>query len=402
MITNYYHLLTQSRFFIFSISGIFFSAPGQTFLISLTIPTVCNVLSLSPLDFAKNYSMATLLASLMLPFIGKKIDVWTPQKTVLLNAFGFAASLVLFAISPNQIGLFLSLLFMRLFGQGALTLTATSHTIKQWSTHRGSALSLTQLGYPLSEFVFPSLFFLLIQHIGFQWTFIVFSISCLTLYLPLSFFGLHGTIRGSGKKSSNTPEDASLHTVLRDPYFPVYLLLSSIPPIMMTAAFYFQLTIFSNQGWPLSAIPMAIFGYALIKFLTTLVVGPLIDRWGVIPPLFILTFSIGLATMLLTIQGTSLIAYGYYALYGLGIGASAATMSYLWAHLYGASCIGQIKGVIAIVRNGGTALSPLLFSVLLYTLHVPLNQLFLISGGVIMLMSFIPLIMARIDSRLRR
>ncbi len=401
MIRNYQQLLSASpRFFIFSICGILFSAPGQTFLISLAIPSICDSLQLSPLRFASIYSLATVMASFFLPLIGKLIDQWPLRKVIYLNSFVFTLAIVLFSYLSSESTLFFALFFMRLFGQGALTLTSTSITIKQFTRHRGSALSITQLGYPLSEFIFPGITILLIGTIGWRYTFLILAVLIPTLYLPLSLFGSPRKI--SRQKKETTSPSKSLGFALRDPFFPLYVSLSSIPPIMMTATLYFQVDIFTANGWPLMNTAIALFCYACFKFLTTLIIGPLIDRFGIIYAFFFLIFSIGLATVLISLKGPPLMAFIYYALFGAGLGTSASTTSYLWGLLYGSQYIGEIKGAIAIVRNGATAIAPICFSYLLYKLNIPFERIFLICGSFILLMSVIPFLLSRFDQRLKK
>jgi MFS family permease len=402
MIASYFGLIKNYyRFFIFSITGIFFSAPGQTFLISLTIPTICTQTHINPLQFAQTYSLATLLASFLLPFIGRKIDIWSAKRTLLFNAFFFSSAMIIFSIAQHIALLFIALFLLRLFGQGALTLTATSHTIKQFIAHRGAALSLTQLGYPLSELAFPAIYFFLFNLFGLSLTFIIFSFAILLLYIPITSYGIQSTITHDLTKPADSLEESKpLSFALKDPFFPFYVLISSTPPIMMTAALYFQMTIFENQAWAISAIPTAIIFYATFKLITTIIVGPLIDRIGVVIPLSILTLAIGFSTYLISLKGPIVLGFVYYACYGIGIGASAATMSYLWGLLYGAKHIAQIKGVIAIIRNGGTALSPILFATLYYTFKIPLETLFQYAGIAIIILGLAPSVLKQLDSRL--
>ena len=73
--------------------------------------------------------------------------------------------------------------------------------------------------------------------------------------------------------------------VLNDRFFPFYVAVS-IPPIMMTAAFYFQVIIFESNQWDIMSISIGILCYALTKFIATIFVGPIIERNGVVLPLF--------------------------------------------------------------------------------------------------------------------
>ena len=137
---------------------------------------------------------------------------------------------------------------------------------------------------------------------------------------------------------------------------------------MMTGALYFQVDIFKLNEWPLSYIAVAIFCYALFKFLNTIFIGPIIDRFGVVFPLFLLTAAIGIATIMISFNGPPLIGFIYYALYGVGLGASASTMSYLWGLLYGSDHIGEIKGLLPLFVMGQQPLPPLAFLTLFIVL----------------------------------
>ena len=81
--------------------------------------------------------------------------------------------------------------------------------------------------------------------------------------------------------------------------------------------------------------------------------------------------------------------------------ASATTMNYLWSLLYGSNFIGEIKGFIAILRNGGTAISPILFSFFLHQLNIDQGYIFLISGALIILLSIAPFILRIFDQRIQ-
>lgn len=400
MIPNYIFLLKSTpRFFLFSISGVFFSAPGQTFLISLAIPAICSSIGISSLTFAAIYSSATLFASIFLPLIGRMVDQWPIKKTIRLNTIFFFCSILTFSLTNSLPLLFIALFFMRLFGQGSITLTATSLTIKHFKAYRGTALSITQLGYPLSEFIFPGVLLYLLNLVGWRHAFLILSVMILIFYYPLSMFGMKYTKPINNKSCSSGSK--SLAYALKDVFFPFYVALSSIPPIMMTGALYFQVDIFNNNLWPLTNIAVAIFCYALFKFINTLLIGPIIDRFGVVFPLFFLTASIGLSTLLISLKGPPMLGLVYYSLYGLGLGASASTMSYLWGLLYGSDYIGEIKGVIAIIRNGATAIAPIGFSSIMHVMNVPLISIFYYSGLFILMMSLLPFIFYRLDPRLR-
>ena len=401
MINDYYKLLKYKPiFFIFSISGVFFSAPGQTFLISLFKSEICQSFMISNTMFALLYSLATILASFLLYYIGKLIDTLPIKKMLIINTLFFSSSLILLSISKMVSLLFIALFFMRLFGQGALPITSSTHTIKNFFRNRGSALSLTQLGYPLSEFIFPTLSIFLLSTFGLNLTFIIFSFIIIFLYYPICLFSINYFQKESIPTERKIIESKNLKFVLRDKLFFIYLSLSAIPPSIMTAAFFFQQDLFKINNWNFSFVAIAIFMYALFKLISTLFVGPIIDRYGIIRPLFFLTFSLGLASLISSFHGNTYIAYIYYSLYGIGIGCAGPTMSYLWAKLYGDKHIGEIKGFIAIIRNGSTAVTPFIFALMNSSLQLSFTSIFFFSGLLIISLSFLPFLLSKIDLRL--
>ena len=93
-------------------------------------------------------------------------------------------------------------------------------------------------------------------------------------------------------------------------------------------------------------------------------------------------------------------AFIAYALFGTALGASASTMSFMWATLYGHQHIGEIKGSIAIIRNGATAIAPIGFSLVIDQWNIPFETVFWNSGLIIMSASLIALFIHHWDQRL--
>ena len=71
---NYQFVKNNSRFLLFGFILTFCSSFGQTFFIGIFNPYIREDLSLSHSEFGLIYSLATLLSSFSLIWIGKKID----------------------------------------------------------------------------------------------------------------------------------------------------------------------------------------------------------------------------------------------------------------------------------------------------------------------------------------
>jgi MFS family permease len=175
----------------FGILEIFFSAPGQTFLISFFVAKIFQDLPVSLSAFAGIYSAATLAASLLLNPAGQIIDRYPVRKVATGVSLLMALGCWELAFSTNLIGIFIAFFILRLIGQGVLGLTATTLVIKKFFLNRGKALSLIMLGYPLSEMIYPFVCLYFLELAGWRWTYIWLGLSNVVILLPLQLIGFY-------------------------------------------------------------------------------------------------------------------------------------------------------------------------------------------------------------------
>ncbi|MCH2667226.1 MAG: hypothetical protein MKZ59_04585, partial [Deinococcales bacterium] len=64
--------------------GMFMTAPGQTFGISVFLDSIIADLGITRTTASLLYALATLVASLGLPFVGRAIDSWGPRIAVVV------------------------------------------------------------------------------------------------------------------------------------------------------------------------------------------------------------------------------------------------------------------------------------------------------------------------------
>ena len=107
---------------LFSANQILFTAPGQTFLISLFIPYIFSDLNISLSMFAGLYSTATISASLLLNFFGRKFDKYNPKLNLISLLIAMAGACFLLSVTTNLVMLLVSFFLLRLIGQGLLGL----------------------------------------------------------------------------------------------------------------------------------------------------------------------------------------------------------------------------------------------------------------------------------------
>ena len=174
---------------VFGFIFTFFSSFGQSFFLGLFNSSIRDALSITHGQFGSIYASATLLSSIVLVWIGKKIDDVNILKFASYVIIFLSASCFIFSKISSVIFLFVGIFLMRLAGQGLSSHTATTTISRFFEKNRGRALSTGWLGLSLAEFILPVLIVFLLTFI--EWRDIWVSISILViLVLPVATFYL--------------------------------------------------------------------------------------------------------------------------------------------------------------------------------------------------------------------
>ena len=183
----------------------FFSSFGQSFFIGLFNSSIREGLSITHGQFGSIYASATLLSSLTLVWVGKKIDDINILKFTYYVIFLLAISCFLFSKILSVAFLFFSIFLIRLSGQGLMSHAATTTISRFFEKNRGRALSTTWLGLSLAEFILPLLTIFLLTFI--DWRSIWVSISILIIVvLPIVSFSLVKNIKLDSREASSINE----------------------------------------------------------------------------------------------------------------------------------------------------------------------------------------------------
>ena len=394
---------------VFGWINIFFSAPGQTFLISLCIQDIATDLGLSATALASVYSVATLSAAASLTPVGRWIDRLTLHQLLLVmgSILGLGCLGLVFGTHVIMIGA--AFYALRLGGQGLLTMSATTIMGKCFHKNRGKALSWASLGFSMSELIFPSIVLLAMSAWGWRGAYVCLGLGYLVIWLPLQWRCV--TMSGQGvpqcfehevmtESVQSSPVVYSLAEVIRDKTFYWVIVASCLPPMIMTAILYHQYSLFEFHSWPIEWIPFALGAYAISKSVTSLGVGPFLDRYGPVVSFMMLVAGMGIGTVGMALGGPASMGVLWYVIFGAALGLSGPVMSVVWPNLYGTPNLGQIKGWVATWRNGVTAIAPLpLAWVIDSNASIPL---FLgVVGIVITSLCIIPWIVSRLAPRIR-
>ena len=358
-----------------AMAGYFASGPGQSHMFSVFILPLSNDLGLDQTEISFAYAVATLAAAFGLPYIGRLIDRHGMRRVVLIAAtlLGFAA----IGFGQVQGLIMLGLLFgaLRFLGQGTLMLSSANLVAQWFSRKRGFAASLMALGFSASVALHPPLAQWLIDQVGWRDAWLWLGIMTWVLYLPLVYFLVQNKpedigvlpdgIQAVDQSDKDRPSDADVgltsSQALRTPAFWIVAISLSSFSMLVTALFFYQVSIFQTQGlseqvaarvFPISAITMVccmpIFGRMLDQFPTK--------------PLF------AAAMLLMTCSMVSLVfvqnlqtAVIYAVIFGLNNAAVHALIGYVWPRFFGRKHLGSIQGTATTIMVVGASIGPLPF-----------------------------------------
>jgi MFS family permease len=338
-----------------------FSGPGQTYFISLYIPSLRAELGLSRSLIAALYSGATLFAAALVPLIGRSLDRFAPVRIAAVLGRVHTA-----------LGIFAAFALLRLFGQSGLSITAVTTAARSFHASRGKALGITSMGFPLAEMTFPFLAAVLIGAWGWRNTTIAVGCFVLITYLPAShwFYRRGKTEKKERNESSPKPERRNtvpwtLSDVLRNFRFYCFLSVMFIPPFMFTGVLFHQGTMFQTKGWPISALATALFCFGLFRALLALGIGPVIDRFTARTLYGVHLFFAASGLLLLALWNHPASAAAAFSCFGTTVGMGGPIRSALFAEMYGTEHLGSINGVGTSFVIFATAAAPVAFGIAL-------------------------------------
>jgi MFS family permease len=350
----------ERRLLSFAVSFNFFSSFGQTFLLSLFVPYFLTAFELSNASFGTLYAAATLTGAVALPWLGQWIDRIPLRQYSMYVAVGLLAASLLMAVSWHISVLFLSLILLRLAGQGLSSHTAQTTMARQYSGDRGKALSISALGFPIGEALLPSLiaFMLIYMHWQTTWAFIAGFVAF--IFLPLLWF----LIRSESQVVTHNKSDDALSasdnykTIFSDYRTPFIIPAILMPPFWVTGLFLYQISAAGDLGWTATLIASAFIAFAAARIVSGLLSGPVIDRFSAqtLFPFLLIPMTIGFLVAILYTGALS--AFIYMGLIGITLGLSSTLKSALWAELYGTDMIGTVQSLFSSIMVLSTALSP--------------------------------------------
>jgi predicted MFS family arabinose efflux permease len=365
------NLSLNKKVIIFGFIFTFFSSFGQSFFLGLFNAPIRNELDITHGQFGSIYAFATICSSLILIWLGKKIDDYKIIKySFFVISLLFFSSLV-FSFINSVYFLAFAIFLMRLSGQGLMSHASTTTISRFFEKSRGKALSTVWFGLSTAEFILPVLvtYFFVIYSWRTVWQGIAILI---ILFLPFVILNTIKSINLDSRESDNNSnfkkvkiKNWSRRDVIKDYRF--YILSSNMlaMPWMATGIFVYQSFITDSKMWDAYTIPKAFMVYSVTSILTLFSSGYLVDKFTSRKLITIMNVPLLLAMVVLFYYQREIYAYVFLGLVGISNGFGNILGSSTWAEIYGVKYIGSIKALTTALMVFATAFGTAVFGLLI-------------------------------------
>ena len=364
------NLSLNKKVIIFGFIFTFFSSFGQSFFLGLFNAPIRNELGITHGQFGNIYATATIFSSLLLIWVGKKID----EYQIIYYAFFVILLLFLssffFSLINSIYMLSLGIFLLRFSGQGLMSHTSTTTVSRFFEKSRGKALSTIWFGLSSAEFILPVLITYLF--VLYSWRTVWQGISIIILFfLPFVIFYTIKTIKlNSREKEKNSIKRLKIKSwkrreVIKDYRFYIVSLNMLAMPWIATGVFVYQSFISNSKMWGIYTIPKAFMIYSIASIITLFFSGFLVDKFSSRKLISLMNIPLLLAMFVLIYYQQEFSAYIFLGLVGVSNGLANVLGSSTWAEIYGVKYIGSIKALTTAFMVFSTAFGTAVFGLLI-------------------------------------
>ena len=364
------NLSLNKKVIFFGFIFTFFSSFGQSFFLGLFNAPLRNELNISHGQFGTIYASATICSSLLLVWVGKKIDDYKLLYYSLFVVVLLSISSLFFSLINSIYSLAVGIFLMRFSGQGLMSHTSSTTVSRFFEKSRGKALSTIWFGLSTAEFILPVFVTYLI--LLYSWRSVWQGIALLIIILlPIIIYKCVKNIRLDSREEDiarnekDQIKDWSRSEVIRDYKFYIISLNMLAGPWIITGIFIYQSFISEAKLWDAYAIPKAFMLYSITSILSLILSGFLVDKFTSRKLLPIINIPLLFSLLTLILFKHELSAFIFLGLIGISNGLANVLGSSTWAEIYGVKHIGSIKALTTALMVFSTAFGTALFGILI-------------------------------------
>ena len=360
----------NKKIIIFGFIFTFFSSFGQSFFLGLFNSPIRNELGITHGQFGNIYAMATIFSSVLLIWVGKKIDEYQ------IFYYSFFVIILLFLSSLffsfiNSIFLLaIGIFLMRFSGQGLMSHTSTTTISRFFEKSRGKALSTIWFGLSSAEFILPV--FVTYFFVIYSWRTVWQGIAIIIiLFLPIVIFNTIRSVKLESREKDQNPKiNLKIKSwrrveVIKDFRFYIVSLNMLAMPWVATGVFVYQSFITESKMWSIYTIPKAFMVYSITSIITLFFSGFLVDKFTSRKLIPLMNIPLLFAMLVLFYYEQEISAFIFLGLIGVSNGLANVLGSSTWAEIYGVKYIGSIKALTTALMVFSTAFGTAVFGVLI-------------------------------------
>ena len=364
------NLTLNKKVIIFGFIFTFFSSFGQSFFLGLFNAPIRNELGITHGQFGNIYASATIFSSLLLIWVGKKIDEYQIIYYSFFVIILLFSSSLFFSFINSIYFLAIGIFFMRFSGQGLMSHTSTTTISRFFERSRGKALSTIWFGLSFAEFILPV--FLTYLLVIYSWRNIWQGIAILIiLFLPFVILNTIKQIKlDSREKDQNFSKKIKIKSwkrseVIKDYRFYIVSLNMLAMPWIATGVFVYQSFISESKMWDIYTVPKGFMIYSITSILTLFFSGFLVDKYTSRKLIPLINLPLFFAMIVLCYYQHEISAFVFLGLVGVSNGLANVLGSSTWAEIYGVRFIGSIKALTTALMVFSTAFGTAFFGLLI-------------------------------------
>jgi len=166
------------------------TGPGQTVGVSLFIDPLIDELGLTRPSVSTAYLIGTLAGAFALPWIGRALDRFGIRRTMAVIGAVFGTILITLSFVSSLIGLTLGFVGLRMAGQGALGLTATTAVALWFSRRRGTAIGIVSAVGSVGISSTPLILELFLFDYGWRTAWLIEGVAIWLIVISLGLFAM--------------------------------------------------------------------------------------------------------------------------------------------------------------------------------------------------------------------
>lgn len=339
----------------------FLSSFGQTYLISLYVTEISLEFDITEGTFGAIYAVCTVLASFIMLSVGHTVDHISVKKVTTFTIVCLAFSSILMGVSYHLAFVFISLVGLRLTGQGMLSHISMTILSKFYDKNRGKALSFSTLGFSSGEIVLPLILTFIIGWFDWRWAMIGSGVMLLLYLIRLHFTDLeHFNKQLSRGKPSSLSLVKDFGSIINDKRFLILMPTSFAISFTVTAVIFYQYVFVAQKGWSPQLYAAFFTGYAITRLVFSLAGGLWVDKFTAKKMFRFYLFPISLGLLAFAFIDSIFGALSFLLMMGITVGMSGTIKSSILAEVYGIEKLGAIRSLFTMFMVISTALGPLI------------------------------------------